>query len=428
MSVLHEQERRFVFCESHDDILKLYRKTVLMDMRKRLQSLGTFVRDEIDKMALKIFSTDSVEQVLDMRYVCIQVYVNMLVSFTEINITIEETKYKNKKELIICREHIHKLAANVAHAYAFGRTYDLDDPKLKCWMSALAQYRELLHWFRYENFLPLNQLFAADFHTKAKQFRENTLPLYTVNIERAKLSKSTHSDEDDNGLLGTLLDMLEGDGLPKILTDSDIISVLRDVMFGGSDGAFQPLIWILMYVAKDMKIQEEIYSEICSVIGPSRMPELSDRESMPYVEATIREVLRHSEITSLGIPRSTVKDVTIFGHKIPKDTLTIVNVYSIHRDECHWQEPFKFRPSRFLDNDNELLPTSKLSYLPFSAGQRSCVGQNVARANLFLLFVRFFQKFRVSPADEEIPEKINSGGSFNPDLKPFKITLKSRKI
>ena len=399
-----------------------------MDMRKRLQSLGTFVRDEIDKMALKIFSTDSVEQVLDMRYVCIQVYVNMLVSFTEINITIEETKYKNKKELIICREHIHKLAANVAHAYAFGRTYDLDDPKLKCWMSALAQYRELLHWFRYENFLPLNQLFAADFHTKAKQFRENTLPLYTVNIERAKLSKSTHSDEDDNGLLGTLLDMLEGDGLPKILTDSDIISVLRDVMFGGSDGAFQPLIWILMYVAKDMKIQEEIYSEICSVIGPSRMPELSDRESMPYVEATIREVLRHSEITSLGIPRSTVKDVTIFGHKIPKDTLTIVNVYSIHRDECHWQEPFKFRPSRFLDNDNELLPTSKLSYLPFSAGQRSCVGQNVARANLFLLFVRFFQKFRVSPADEEIPEKINSGGSFNPDLKPFKITLKSRKI
>lgn len=67
VSVLHEQERRFVFCEVHDEILKLYRKTVLMDMRKRLQSLGATVKDEIDKMALEIFSTDSTEQVLDMR-------------------------------------------------------------------------------------------------------------------------------------------------------------------------------------------------------------------------------------------------------------------------------------------------------------------------------------------------------------------------
>jgi cytochrome P450 len=87
-----------------------------------------------------------------------------------------------------------------------------------------------------------------------------------------------------------------------------------------------------------------------------------------------------------------------------------------------------FNPSRFLDDNNELRPTADLSYLPFSTGHRSCVGQNIARNNLFLIFVRFFQRFRVSSADEDIPEMINSGGSFNPDLKPFQVTLKLRDI
>ena len=323
------------------------------------------------------------------------------------------------------------MAANVAHGYAFGRTHQLDDPNLMSWMSALSQYRELLHWFRHENFLPCPKLFATDFQKLSEVFRAQTTSLYADNIAFARANRTVaHADVDnDNGLLDTLLDMMTDSEVSlNTLTDDDIISVLRDVMFGGSDGTFQPLIWIIMYVVKNRKIQDRIYQEITDVIGVDRMPDLTDRDRMPYVEATIREVLRHSEITSLGIPRRVIDDVTLAGHHIPKDTLAIVNVYSIHRDTRHWENPLDFDPSRFLYDNDKLRPTADLSYLPFSAGHRSCIGQNIARANIFLMFVRFFQKFRVTPADEEIPEIINSGGAFNPDLKPFKVTLKLRDI
>ena len=322
------------------------------------------------------------------------------------------------------------MAVNIAHGYAMGSTFSYSDPRSTVWSDVLDQYRQLLHWFRMENFLPYSHLFLKSYSEKVLAFHDKSHGVFLEGINKARSRRHLQADESSEvGLIDTILEMFESTKEPMNETDDDAIAILRDVMFGCADGSYQPLIWALLFVAKQPEILSRLHQEIDDAIGRKKMPDLGDRDKLPYVEATIREVMRISDITTLGIPRRTLSDVTIKGFHIPKDTLAIVNVYAIHRDTAHWDDPFLFKPDRFFNKDTNTLRTmSELSYLPFSTGNRSCPGQNLARSFLFLLFTRFFQQFDVSmAAEDEIPEAINAGGAFNPEVKPFKVKLCMRE-
>ncbi len=67
MTVLHGNERKFVFSIHCDNTLKTYRKTVLADMRRSMDALKPLVEDEVDKMAASILPEGTDSTVLDMR-------------------------------------------------------------------------------------------------------------------------------------------------------------------------------------------------------------------------------------------------------------------------------------------------------------------------------------------------------------------------
>ena len=48
------------------------------------------------------------------------------------------------------------------------------------------------------------------------------------------------------------------------------------------------------------EVQKKAQAEIDAVIGRGRVPSISDRDSLPYVEAVFREVLRWHPIVPLG--------------------------------------------------------------------------------------------------------------------------------
>ena len=68
------------------------------------------------------------------------------------------------------------------------------------------------------------------------------------------------------------------------------------------------------------EVEEKLSEEINSVIGSDRFPTLSDRQNMPYTEATMLELLRYITHTPIGAPHKTTQDVEINGYKIPKGT------------------------------------------------------------------------------------------------------------
>ncbi|KAJ8049055.1 Steroid 17-alpha-hydroxylase/17,20 lyase [Holothuria leucospilota] len=85
------------------------------------------------------------------------------------------------------------------------------------------------------------------------------------------------------------------------------------------------------------------------------------------------------------------------GYTLPKGTWVLVNLYSMHHDENLWDEPYQFKPEHFLDETGELRLHQE-GFMPFSTGRRVCVGETVAKAELFLLFSWLFHHFRFAKA------------------------------
>ncbi|KTF88450.1 hypothetical protein cypCar_00041718 [Cyprinus carpio] len=112
------------------------------------------------------------------------------------------------------------------------------------------------------------------------------------------------------------------------------------------------------------------------------------------------------------------------GHSVPKGTRVLVNMWAIHHDPKHWDEPEQFRPERFLDASGRRVTPS--SFLPFGAGPRVCVGESLARIELFLFASRLLQRFHFSvPPGASLPEL---QGRFGVVLQPqsYSVTVTPR--
>ncbi|KAK2169207.1 hypothetical protein LSH36_12g36072 [Paralvinella palmiformis] len=108
---------------------------------------------------------------------------------------------------------------------------------------------------------------------------------------------------------------------------------------------------------------------------------MDDRKKLPFTEASILEIQRLADIVPLGIPHAVTEDVQFRGYFIPKDTLVLSNMYSVHMNPELWPEPEKFKPERFLQRG---MKVEKKELIPFSVGKRVCLGESLARAELFL--------------------------------------------
>ncbi|CAL9180770.1 unnamed protein product [Musa hybrid cultivar] len=106
----------------------------------------------------------------------------------------------------------------------------------------------------------------------------------------------------------------------------------------------------------------------------------ADYMSLSFTQHVITETLRMGNIIS-GIMRKAVKDVEIRGHLIPKGWCVFTYFRSVHLDEKHYEEAYKFNPWRWKDKD-----MSSCGFTPFGGGQRLCPGLDLARleASIFL--------------------------------------------
>uniref|UniRef100_A0A3B5LR47 Uncharacterized protein n=1 Tax=Xiphophorus couchianus TaxID=32473 RepID=A0A3B5LR47_9TELE len=169
--------------------------------------------------------------------------------------------------------------------------------------------------------------------------------------------------------------------------------------------------------------KEKVQAEIDRVIGQSRQPSMEDRANLPYTDAVIHEILRMGNITPLALPHSTNKEVQLGGYTIPKEVLIIPNIASVLFDRKEWETPFTFNPSHFLNEKGKF--AKKTSFIPFSAGKRLCLGENLARMELFLFFTSFMQHFTFSmPAGVKVVMDYRAGVTLAP--KPYKICITPR--
>jgi len=167
-----------------------------------------------------------------------------------------------------------------------------------------------------------------------------------------------------------------------------------DILFkAGTETTTTTLRWGLLYMMMHPDVQRKVQQEIDDVIGSDRSPTMEDKLRMPYTDATLLEIARRATIVPLNVPHRTTEDVQLDHFIIPKDATILTNLWAVHHDEKLFPDPFSFRPERFINERGQFVKHQAV--IPFSLGKRFCLGEPLARMELFLYFTTILQKFTI---------------------------------
>ncbi|XP_063968800.1 cytochrome P450 1A1-like isoform X1 [Lytechinus pictus] len=324
---------------------------------------------------------------------------------------------------------LNLLMFNVLAQMCFGKSYDLDDPSIAGWMKLNDEF---------------NQQFglglAADFFTWAKYvptsgpriMKDLTERFFSYTRSQIAESREHYDPENINDFYSLLLKAQEdarkeGENVDK-MTDTHIFQTISDIFGAGTQTTIETLYWAMALLATYQEIQAKVRTEIDDVIGLDRLPTINDRGKLPYTEATLYEVMRYSSIVPVALPHATTRDTKLGGYSIPKGAVVMINTYSMHYDPQEWNQPDKFLPEHFLDTRGTVRDHPP-SFLPFGAGRRGCLGEAVAKADLFLIFTWFMQNYtfsRVPGKESEDILKMIPQTASGRLLRPYEIMINKR--
>ncbi|XP_033631960.1 cytochrome P450 1A1-like [Asterias rubens] len=319
----------------------------------------------------------------------------------------------------------------------YGKSYKFDDQQLTKWFDLNKEIqvvlggglpRDFIHSLKYLPRLP-----------KEKAFRKLTEESLRFTYDEFDGHRESFDPDNIRDLFDSLIaaqkEAIAEGGSTKLtaefLTDARITQTVAD-MFGAGTGTTIPtLLWAIAIMIEHPHILQRVSKEIDEVIGQDRLPCISDRGSMPYTEAFLLEVNRFGSVGPVGLPKSVTKDTTLFGYKLPKDTMVMLNMWAAHYDPKYWDEPTKFNPERFLDESGAVLTRLPAAYMPFGLGPRACIGENFAKGEIFILICWLFGHYsfsKVPGKEDESLFVLDEVLGFSHELAPYEIIVNKREI
>ncbi|CAH1793047.1 unnamed protein product [Owenia fusiformis] len=267
-------------------------------------------------------------------------------------------------------------------------------------------------------------------HESGRFFKEAIVNMNTLKELCVEKTKKTFDGDNLRGVFDDIFKEQEKrKNTDQPLSDAAFKGISVNLIIAAIVTTSTALKSMIAYLLDYPDIQEKLHKEIDNAIG-ERIPTLDDRKRMPYMEAFILESLRYMSHIPIAIPHETMVDVTLNGYFIPKGTQVWTDLFSLHHDERYFPDPWTFKPDRFLDDAGELIPTDQRKLLmPFGAGRRVCVGEQMARVRIFLFMTTMLQRY------EFLPEKPGCPPNYDPrdsimggvlKMKDYKIRVKKR--
>lgn len=184
------------------------------------------------------------------------------------------------------------------------------------------------------------------------------------------------------------------------LNKEELTSISLTMLSGGLDTLTTLVAWSMALLAERPDIQEKALKEIRSKYPKSSDPNYilcdeNDDQSLPYIVALIRELLRYYTVLRLSLPRASVKDVKSSfnnGATIPAGSVIFLNAWSCNMDPEVWGEDYlTFRPERWLEKPDAPIFTYGLGY-------RMCAGSLLANREMYTIYLRLLSCFEIKDA------------------------------
>ncbi|XP_037544924.1 cytochrome P450 2K1 isoform X1 [Nematolebias whitei] len=316
--------------------------------------------------------------------------------------------------------------SNVISALMFGKRFEYTDPFIK---QMVERNQETIHLMgsasvQIYNMLPLIGPLLKDWRDLKEKIDT------TLNDSRTIIAdlKETLNPEVCRCFVDAFLlhkKRLEDSGISNShYHDENLLHSVNDLFGAGTDTTATTLMWSLLYMVKFPQIQDRVQEDLSRVIG-SRQVRMEDRKNLPYVDAVIHETQRFANVAHI-ISRTTTKNVTLEGYVIKEGTTVLPLPVSVLFDENEWESPYIFNPSHFLDKEGKFIKRD--AFFAFSAGRRACLGESLAKMELFLIFASLLQHFRFTPSpgvsEDELDLKPVEGLIFTPKVQKLCAVLR----
>ena len=213
---------------------------------------------------------------------------------------------------------------------------------------------------------------------------------------RERQADPNHENKD---LLGLMLKSRDPD-TGAALTTQEILAQCTTFYFAGHDTTAHTIAWALYEIARHPEIEGKVYEELCEVIGDKDAPSYEEGNKLTYLQWVVKETLRMHPPAG-GFSRHTTEPTEIAGVKVPAGTTAIVSILAIHNSELVWPEPWRFRPERFSPEESE--GRDPQAWIPFSVGERNCIGMNFALAEIRVVLAVLCKKYRLAPSVDLLP-------------------------
>ena len=295
---------------------------------------------------------------------------------------------------------VHRLlgssASNVVTLLLTGKRYDFKDPtrqmlddaflpRLQNWMPSL---------YGYMTFVPIlaQIMIRLPFGVVKKNRAKGTRVVRWMKEQAKQIKDNLNQDVDSKCFMEAYFKEMNQNPAGKYYDEFHLLGCAFTLFAAGTNTSADFLTWFMLYMSVFPEVEKKMQKEIDEVIGKKR-PSSQYRDLMPYSEAVILEVHRHSCQVPSGIFHMTGDDCQFEDYTLPKGTRIVLPCLLIHMNPDYFPEPEKFKPERFITSDGKYFRDERV--LSFGVGKRACLGEHMSNTEIFLYIVSILQRFEI---------------------------------
>ena len=210
----------------------------------------------------------------------------------------------------------------------------------------------------------------------------------------------------------------------ETLTLEDLQAAIDNMFLAGTETSSTTLKWLVLYLCLHQDVQTKCREEIIKLLGKNTRCSMKHLQNLPYTVATISEIQRISSVAPLSLFHETTTQTKVGEFTFPRGSHFVTNLSFITNDPKSFKDPHVFNPERWLSQERKYVKNERL--IPFGIGKRSCMGELLARNELFLFTVNLIQKLTFSlPSYHEKPSVSNYNASFTRIPDDFFLRIES---
>ncbi|XP_063531190.1 cytochrome P450 18a1-like [Cydia strobilella] len=350
----------------------------------------------------------------------------VMVEIEELLAKFQSTREQPIDPTNVLGRHVHNVICQLMMSFRFKE----QDPEFKTFNERVTKGMELYGAIHIGEHVPA-YLYLPGKKSVLKEIRRNLQDVSEFHVRkvterrRQLLGINMDHHEPADLLDYYLLELRKNSAGSKLFDgvdpDEQIVQVFNDLFSAGMETVRTSLLWALLMMLRNPSVEATVRAALAEVLEPGQLVTLDHRARLYYIEAVLYETLRMVSVVPLGTTHVNSSVWNVNGYNIPAGTHLVPLLNKINMDPEFFPDPNNFTPERFIKDGKVELPDT---FIPFGVGRRLCLGEQMAKTEIFLFFANIMNGYKFYlPEGEPMPELEGVMATFHAPL-PYKLCFK----